>query len=143
MRVDVLTKEYPPEIYGGAGVHVAELVAALRARIDVRVHAFGAPRDEPGTTSYAVPAELRDANPAIQTLGTDLEMVADVAGAAVVPGSSRGAPNARTRTSMRSRRAFTSSATWTPAPPYTSGGYSLEMMSTRMSRTLVQALCPA
>ena len=84
MRVDIISKEYPPEIYGGAGVHVAELVAALRARIDVRVHAFGAPRDEPGTTSYAVPAELREANPAIQTLGTDLEMVADVAGAAVV-----------------------------------------------------------
>jgi len=29
VRVDVLTKEYPPEIYGGAGVHVAELVRAL------------------------------------------------------------------------------------------------------------------
>ena len=44
MRVDVLTKEYPPEIYGGAGVHVAELVRALRARddLDTRVHAFGA-----------------------------------------------------------------------------------------------------
>ena len=48
MRVDVLTKEYPPEIYGGAGVHVAELVRALRAATDLetRVHAFGAPRDE-------------------------------------------------------------------------------------------------
>ena len=48
MRVDVLTKEYPPEVYGGAGVHVAELVRALRARddLDARVHAFGAPRDE-------------------------------------------------------------------------------------------------
>src|SRR6476469_6851664 len=55
MRVDVLSKEYPPEIYGGAGVHVAELVRALRSRGDVetRVHAFGAPRDEPLTTSYA------------------------------------------------------------------------------------------
>ena len=31
MRVDIVTKEYPPEIYGGAGVHVAELVKALRA----------------------------------------------------------------------------------------------------------------
>ena len=43
MRVDVLSKEYPPEIYGGAGVHVAELVRALRARDDLttRVHAFG------------------------------------------------------------------------------------------------------
>lgn len=37
MRVDVLTKEYPPEVYGGAGVHVAELVRALRARGDVEV----------------------------------------------------------------------------------------------------------
>ena len=47
MRVDILSKEYPPEIYGGAGVHVAELVRALRAHTDVdaRVHAFGAPRD--------------------------------------------------------------------------------------------------
>ena len=60
MRIDVLSKEYPPEIYGGAGVHVAELVRALRARddVDARVHAFGAPRDEPGTTSYADLAEL-------------------------------------------------------------------------------------
>ncbi|QEV99945.1 glycogen synthase [Microbacterium caowuchunii] len=84
MRVDIMTKEYPPEVYGGAGVHVAELVKALRERIDVRVRAFGAPRDEPGTTAYGVPVELRDANPAVQTLGTDLEMVGDVAGADVV-----------------------------------------------------------
>ena len=46
MRVDIVTKEYPPEIYGGAGVHVTELVRALRESIDVRVHAFGADRDE-------------------------------------------------------------------------------------------------
>jgi len=84
MRVDIMTKEYPPEVYGGAGVHVAELVKALRERIDVRVRAFGAPRDEPGTTAYGVPVELRDANPAVQTLGTDLEMVGDVAGTDVV-----------------------------------------------------------
>ena len=84
MRVDIVTKEYPPEIYGGAGVHVTELVAALRESIDVRVRAFGAARDEEGTTSYGVPAELAAANGAIQTLGTDLEIVTDVAGADVV-----------------------------------------------------------
>lgn len=84
MRVDIVTKEYPPEIYGGAGVHAAELVKALRRSIDVRVRAFGAPRDEPGTTSYDTPAELVGANGAVQTLGTDLEIVADVAGADVV-----------------------------------------------------------
>ncbi|WP_454167050.1 glycogen synthase [Microbacterium lacticum] len=84
MRVDIVTKEYPPEIYGGAGVHVTELVTALRASIEVRVHAFGEERDEPDTSSYTVPVELQEANPAIQTLGVDLEIVGDVAGADVV-----------------------------------------------------------
>ena len=51
MRVDIVTKEYPPEIYGGAGVHATELVKALRDMIDVRVRAFGAERDEEGTTA--------------------------------------------------------------------------------------------
>ncbi len=84
MRVDIITKEYPPEIYGGAGVHVAELVSALRRNIDVQVRAFGADRSEPGTHAYRTPAELAGANPAVQTLGTDLAMVGDVAGADVV-----------------------------------------------------------
>ena len=84
MRVDIITKEYPPEIYGGAGVHVTELVKSLRTSIDVRVRAFGGERDEAGTTSYGVPGELLAANAAVQTLGTDLEIVTDVAGADVV-----------------------------------------------------------
>ena len=86
MRVDVLTKEYPPEIYGGAGVHVAELVRALRARDDLttRVHAFGAPRDEDGTTSYADLGELASANAAIKTLGVDLAIADGCAGADLV-----------------------------------------------------------
>ncbi len=84
MRVDMITKEYPPEIYGGAGVHVTELVAALRESIDVQVRAFGAEREEAGTTAYRTPAELASANPAIQTLGTDLQMVGDIAGADLV-----------------------------------------------------------
>jgi len=84
MRVDVISREYPPEIYGGAGVHVAELVKALRGSVDVTVRAFGAPRDEPGVHSYAVPAELSGANPAIGTLGVDLRIAQDVAGADLV-----------------------------------------------------------
>ncbi|MCM3696477.1 glycogen synthase [Microbacterium oleivorans] len=84
MRVDIVTKEYPPEIYGGAGVHVTELVKALRSRMEVQVRAFGAERDEADTTSYAAPTGLSGANPALQTLGTDLEIVGDVAGADVV-----------------------------------------------------------
>ncbi|MCK2036961.1 glycogen synthase [Microbacterium sp. SSW1-49] len=84
MRVEMITKEYPPEIYGGAGVHVAELVTALRESIDVRVRAFGAPRDEEGTFAYRAPAELASANAALQTLGTDLEIVSAIADADIV-----------------------------------------------------------
>src|SRR5687767_4621051 len=86
MRIDVLSKEYPPEVYGGAGVHVAELVRALRVLpdVDARVRCFGAPRSEPGTTAYAEPESLVGANAAIRTLGVDLAMVDDCAGADLV-----------------------------------------------------------
>ncbi len=86
LRLDVLTREYPPDIYGGAGVHVAELVRALRRRddLEVLVRTFGEPRAESGTTGYAVPDELRQANSALRALGVDLAMAADCAGAAVV-----------------------------------------------------------
>ncbi|KQW05785.1 glycosyl transferase family 1 [Leifsonia sp. Root4] len=84
MRVDLLTKEYPPEVYGGAGVHVAELVRALRTDIDVVVRCFGAERNAPDTVAYAAPATLADANPALSTLGVDLAMAQDVAGASLV-----------------------------------------------------------
>ena len=75
MRVDMLTREYPPYVYGGAGVHVAELAAVLRRSVDVRVHCFDGPRDEPGVRGYAVPDVLGGANPALQTLGVDLQVV--------------------------------------------------------------------
>jgi len=86
VRVDILSREYPPQIYGGAGVHVAELVSALRARgdIDARVRCFGGPRDEVGTTGYADLAPLSSANAAIQALGVDLAMAADCVGADLV-----------------------------------------------------------
>ena len=86
MRIDVVSREYPPEVYGGAGVHVAELVRALRAveEVDARVHCFGPDRDEERTTGYADPAGLAEANAAIRTLGVDLEMVQGCAGTDVV-----------------------------------------------------------
>lgn len=84
MRVDLLTKEYPPEVYGGAGVHVAELTRVLRPHIDVRVRAFGADRTEEGVSSYTTPVELEGANPALSTLGTDLLIAADCAGADLI-----------------------------------------------------------
>ena len=86
MRVDILTKEYPPAIYGGAGVHVAELSRALRERgdTDVRVRCFGDPRDEGGTTAYREPDTLDGANAALRTMGVDLAMAADCGGADLV-----------------------------------------------------------
>ncbi|WP_421736088.1 glycogen synthase [Cellulomonas sp.] len=80
MRVDLLTREYPPHVYGGAGVHVAGLTRVLERTIDVRVHCFDGPRDAPGVTGYSVPTELAGANAALQTFGIDLEM-ADAVGA--------------------------------------------------------------
>ncbi|MBX7268058.1 glycogen synthase [Micromonospora sp. Llam7] len=84
MRVDLLTREYPPEVYGGAGVHVEYLARELRRITDVRVHCFGAPRSEPGVRAYAEPAALAGANAALRTMGVDLEMAAGCAGADVV-----------------------------------------------------------
>ena len=86
VRLDILTKEYPPAIYGGAGVHVAELTRALRDRgdLDVRVRCFGQERDEEGTTGYPDLEALADANPALQTMGVDLTMAQDCAGADLV-----------------------------------------------------------
>ena len=84
MRVDLISREYPPEVYGGAGVHVAELVRALRPHLDVVVRCFGQPRDEQGTYSYLVPPGLTTANPALATLGVDLQIAQDVGGADIV-----------------------------------------------------------
>ncbi len=84
MRVDLLTREYPPEVYGGAGVHVAELVRALRRDLDVVVRCFGAPRDEPDTVGYAMPSEFEGRNAALGTMGVDLMMAGDAAGADLV-----------------------------------------------------------
>ncbi len=74
MRIGVLTREYPPEVYGGAGVHVGHLVPQLRELIDVEVHCFGAPR--PDARHHVVAAGLDGANPALRTLSVDLSIVA-------------------------------------------------------------------
>lgn len=84
MRVDMLTKEYPPHIYGGAGVHVTELVRALRSNIEVVVRCFGEQRHEADVVAYETPTSLASANPALQTLGVDVVMANDVSGADVV-----------------------------------------------------------
>lgn len=76
MRVGLLTREWPPEIYGGAGVHVDFLARELRRLVDVDVHCFGEPRDD---AQAHVPAQqLAQANAALQTLSVDLSMAAAV-----------------------------------------------------------------
>ncbi len=78
----MMTREYPPEVYGGAGVHVTELVAQLRHLCEVDVHCMGQPRD---TAIVAQPdPALAGANAALVTLSADLNMVNDAASATVV-----------------------------------------------------------
>lgn len=88
MKVDILSREYPPHVYGGAGVHVEELSRVLAERMDVTVQAFDGPRDasadthqgrhEPTVVGYDVPAELSDADTVLKTFGVDLLMAQDV-----------------------------------------------------------------
>lgn len=76
-----MTREYPPEVYGGAGVHVTELVAQLRRLCAVDVHCMGAPR--PNAVVHQPDPRLQDANAAMSTLSSDL-MMANAASAATV-----------------------------------------------------------
>lgn len=76
MRAAIITNEWPPDNYGGAGVHVEYLVRDLRTLIDVDVQCFGEPRTD--ATAHQVPANLTGANPAIRTLGIDLDIVASL-----------------------------------------------------------------
>ncbi|MDY2941633.1 MAG: glycogen synthase [Varibaculum sp.] len=84
MRVDLLTREYPPKVYGGAGVHVTELAKVLRKRVDTRVRCFDGARFEDGVTGYDYIAELDGQNAALRTLGIDLLMTGDLEGADIV-----------------------------------------------------------
>ena len=83
MRIGLLTREWPPQVYGGAGVHVEHLVASLRARgAAVDVHSFGGTAD--GATAHSPDPRLASANAALQVLSTDLSIAAAVGQADVV-----------------------------------------------------------
>ena len=82
MRVAMMTREYPPEVYGGAGVHVTELVAQLRHLCEVDVHCMGATR--PGVSVAQPDPALKGANAALSTLSADLNMVNGASNATVV-----------------------------------------------------------
>src|SRR5512144_2123385 len=84
MRAAILTREFPPDVYGGAGVHVDFLVRELRRLIDVDVQCMGEPRE--GATAHPEKeARLAGANSALQVLSTDLAMTAALDGASGVP----------------------------------------------------------
>ncbi|MBM9510162.1 glycogen synthase [Actinacidiphila acididurans] len=79
VKVALLTREYPPDVYGGAGVHVEFLARELRALADVEVHRFGAD-SRPGVVGHSAPGFLDGANDALRTFGTDLSMAAALQG---------------------------------------------------------------
>jgi starch synthase len=77
MRAAILTREFPPDVYGGAGVHVDFLVRELRRLVEVDVHCMGEPRE--GATAHSeVDPRLATANSALRVLSTDLTMTAGV-----------------------------------------------------------------
>jgi alpha-maltose-1-phosphate synthase len=82
LRVALLTREYPPEVYGGAGVHVEYLARELAGLVDLTVHCQGA--DRPGAMAHRPWHHLEGANQALQTISADLSMTAAVAGADLV-----------------------------------------------------------
>ncbi|MGO1638175.1 glycogen synthase [Ancrocorticia populi] len=90
MRVDLLTREYPPHVYGGAGVHVTELAKVLGEHAEVQVRAFDGERSKQdleglpagvSLTGYEYLQGLEDANAALRTLSVDLAIAEDLRGA--------------------------------------------------------------
>ncbi len=80
MRVALFTREYPPDVYGGAGVHVAYLARELDRRVDLTVHCWGSPRpegDRPRVVAHEPwPALVNDvpADSALAAISADLVM---------------------------------------------------------------------
>ena len=84
-RIGIVTKEWPPAVYGGAGVHVVQLTQALRkvAGIEVDVHCFGGARSD-GAFGYETPADFSSVNPALQALATDLAIAQNLGNVDVI-----------------------------------------------------------
>ncbi len=72
MRVGLLTREYPPDVYGGAGVHVEFLARELRALVDLDVHCWGEGARGRGASGTAPWPALDGANDALRTFSVDL-----------------------------------------------------------------------
>ncbi len=82
LRVSLLTREYPPEVYGGAGVHVTYLARELESLVDLTVHCQGI--DRPDAVAHRPWDLLAGANQALQVVSTDLSMTAAVSSAQLV-----------------------------------------------------------
>jgi starch synthase len=82
LNVALLTREYPPDVYGGAGVHVEYLARELASLVNLTVHCQGA--DRPGAVAHRPWDRLAGANPALQTVSADLSMAAAAAPADLV-----------------------------------------------------------
>lgn len=84
-RVGLVTKEWPPHVYGGAGVHAVQLTQALRElpSVEVDVHCFGGIRSD-GAIGYSTPVPFESVNPAVQAIATDLEIANNLQGVDVI-----------------------------------------------------------
>jgi starch synthase len=76
VKAAIFTREYPPEVYGGAGVHVEYLARELGDLVDVEVRCFG--RDRPGALAFRAWDAVKPGGPALETLSVDLTMAAEV-----------------------------------------------------------------
>jgi starch synthase len=86
-KVALLTREYPPEVYGGAGTHVEYLARELRRLTEVSVHCWGPPRDESGVTGHQPWGALSEPKPestVLEAMSINLSMAAAVKGSDVV-----------------------------------------------------------
>lgn len=89
MRVGLLTREYPPDVYGGAGVHVEFLARELRTLTDLDVHCWGESTDPAADARdrvfrHRAAAGLDSANDALRTFSVDLAMAAALEGRELV-----------------------------------------------------------
>ena len=82
LKVALLTREYPPEVYGGAGVHVTYLARELAGLVDLTVHCQG--KDRPDAVAHRPWDLLSGTNQALQTVSTDLAMTAGAEGTDLV-----------------------------------------------------------
>lgn len=82
LNVALCTREFPPEVYGGAGVHVEYLAKNLSQHVSLTVHCQGA--DRPTAVAHRPWDRLALANPALQTISTELSMVEDMGDADLV-----------------------------------------------------------